>query len=74
MEGGAATNGSFVDAGLVDLVYLFQAPIILGGIKAKTSVAGQGFTSPDSALRFRLKSTRRFDSDQLSIYVRRNNL
>src|SRR5450830_661347 len=43
VEGGAATNCSFVDAGLVDLVYLFQAPLIIGGEGAKTSIAGKGF-------------------------------
>jgi len=70
VEGGAAVNGSFIDAGLVDLLYLFQAPVILGGFKAKTSVAGQGFPSPDSAFRLRLKSTRRFDDDRLFVYIR----
>ena len=69
VEGGAATNGSFVDAGLVDLVYLFQAPLIIGGDKARTSIAGKGFTSPDSALHLHLKSSRRFDADRLFIYT-----
>lgn len=74
VEGGAATNGSFVDAGLVDLVYLFQAPLIIGGEKAKTSVGGKGFSTPDSALHLQLKSTRRFGADQLSVYSREENL
>ncbi|MCX5641732.1 MAG: bifunctional diaminohydroxyphosphoribosylaminopyrimidine deaminase/5-amino-6-(5-phosphoribosylamino)uracil reductase RibD [Candidatus Omnitrophica bacterium] len=74
VEGGAATNGSFIDAGLVDLVYLFQAPLIIGGEKAKTSVAGKGFATPESALHLKLKSTRRFNADHLSIYINEENL
>ena len=74
VEGGAATNGSFVDAGLVDLVYLFQAPLIIGGEGAKTSIAGKGFATPESALHFQLKSTRRFDADRLSVYSKEKNL
>ncbi|MFA5393525.1 MAG: bifunctional diaminohydroxyphosphoribosylaminopyrimidine deaminase/5-amino-6-(5-phosphoribosylamino)uracil reductase RibD [Candidatus Ratteibacteria bacterium] len=69
VEGGSATNGSFVDAGLVDQVYLFQAPVIIGGEGAKTSIAGKGFPSPDSAFHLRLKSTKRFDADRLFIYT-----
>lgn len=68
VEGGAATNGSFIDAGLVDRVYFFQAPLIIGGEEAKTSIAGKGFPSPDSALHLRLESTRQFDADLLSVY------
>jgi len=69
VEGGAATNGSFVDAGLVDLIYLFQAPLIIGGEGAKTSIAGKGFASPDSALHLHLKSIRRLDADRLFVYI-----
>jgi len=74
VEGGAQTNGSFVDAGLVDLIYLFQAPLIIGGAEAKTSIAGKGFTTPESALHFQLKSTRHFNADRLFIYSKEKNL
>ena len=69
VEGGAATNGSFIDAGLVDLIYLFQAPLIIGGEGAKTSIAGKGFASPNSALHLHLKLIRRFDTDRLFVYT-----
>ena len=69
VEGGATTNGSFVDAGLVDQLYLFQAPLIIGGTNAKTSIAGKGFPSPDSALRLHLNSSKQFDESRLFVYT-----
>ncbi|MBD3264522.1 MAG: bifunctional diaminohydroxyphosphoribosylaminopyrimidine deaminase/5-amino-6-(5-phosphoribosylamino)uracil reductase RibD [Candidatus Omnitrophica bacterium] len=46
VEGGATTNGYFFRAGLVDKVYCFIAPKILGGKKALSSVGGEGFDTP----------------------------
>jgi diaminohydroxyphosphoribosylaminopyrimidine deaminase/5-amino-6-(5-phosphoribosylamino)uracil reductase len=68
VEGGAAVHGSFVDAGLVDLFYLFQSPLILGGEKARTSIAGRGFDSPARALRLRLAAEYCLGEDHLHVY------
>jgi diaminohydroxyphosphoribosylaminopyrimidine deaminase/5-amino-6-(5-phosphoribosylamino)uracil reductase len=42
VEGGGEIHGAFLDAGLVDRVTLFVAPLLLGGRAAPTVVAGAG--------------------------------
>jgi diaminohydroxyphosphoribosylaminopyrimidine deaminase/5-amino-6-(5-phosphoribosylamino)uracil reductase len=42
VEGGAAVAAAFVEAGLVDRVAMFLAPLLLGGASAPTVVAGTG--------------------------------
>jgi len=68
VEGGAQVHGSFVDAGLIDLFYLFQAPLILGGEQARTSIAGRGFDSPAKALRLSLAAEYCLGEDHLHVY------
>ena len=41
-EGGGVVLGSLFDAGLVDKVFAFVAPLIIGGEDAASPVAGQG--------------------------------
>jgi diaminohydroxyphosphoribosylaminopyrimidine deaminase/5-amino-6-(5-phosphoribosylamino)uracil reductase len=53
VEGGGELLGSLFDARLVDKVMFFFAPIILGGRKAVTVVAGEGVPSVQGALRLR---------------------
>ncbi len=45
MEGGANVAGTLLDAGLVDKVSFFIAPMIIGGCDAPTAVGGQGAES-----------------------------
>ena len=42
VEGGGAVLGSLFDDGLVDKVYAFLAPVIIGGAEAASPVEGQG--------------------------------
>jgi diaminohydroxyphosphoribosylaminopyrimidine deaminase/5-amino-6-(5-phosphoribosylamino)uracil reductase len=42
VEGGGGVLGSLFDAGLVDKLYAFVAPVIIGGGGAASPVAGQG--------------------------------
>ncbi len=42
VEGGARVAGAFIDAGLVDKVSFFIAPIIIGGHDAPMAIAGDG--------------------------------
>jgi diaminohydroxyphosphoribosylaminopyrimidine deaminase / 5-amino-6-(5-phosphoribosylamino)uracil reductase len=42
LEGGAALNAAFLEAGAVDRAAFFLAPIILGGVAAPGAVAGAG--------------------------------
>lgn len=51
VEGGSDVLGSFLDAGFIDEVHVFLAPILIGGIQAKTPVAGQGVESISLALK-----------------------
>lgn len=50
VEGGATLSGSFVARKLVDKVYFFIAPKIVGGKEAKTPVAGTGILNLQEAL------------------------
>jgi 2,5-diamino-6-(ribosylamino)-4(3H)-pyrimidinone 5'-phosphate reductase len=58
VEGGGELNWAFVEAGLVDELYLTVAPCILGGRAAPTPVDGEGL-SMASRLRLRLVSVDR---------------
>jgi diaminohydroxyphosphoribosylaminopyrimidine deaminase/5-amino-6-(5-phosphoribosylamino)uracil reductase len=51
VEGGAAVLGSFFDAGAVDEVHVYLAPLILGDAEAKSAIAGGGVESIADALR-----------------------
>lgn len=44
IESGSEITGSFIDNKLVDKVYFFIAPKIIGGNKAKTAIGGQGIS------------------------------
>ena len=41
-EGGGTLAGALMDAGLIDKVTFFIAPMIIGGLNAPTAVAGTG--------------------------------
>ena len=45
VEGGGSVNFSLLEAGLVDKVYAFIAPKLVGGREALTPVEGEGFAS-----------------------------
>jgi diaminohydroxyphosphoribosylaminopyrimidine deaminase/5-amino-6-(5-phosphoribosylamino)uracil reductase len=53
VEGGARVAGMFLDAGLVDKVSFFVAPLIIGGSDARPAVAGAGATRIADATRLR---------------------
>jgi diaminohydroxyphosphoribosylaminopyrimidine deaminase/5-amino-6-(5-phosphoribosylamino)uracil reductase len=71
VEGGGELLGSFFDRGLVDKVQAIVAPMIIGGKRAPTAVAGRGAHRMDEALRLQEVSVERLGSDLLvSGYVR----
>jgi len=53
VEGGGTLLGSLFDGGLIDKVYAFIAPLIIGGQGAASPVAGQGASKMADALRLR---------------------
>ena len=69
VEGGGKVLGSFVDGRLVDKVYAFHAPIIIGGEGAKNAIAGEGVENIKDTLRFKNISYKKFDDNILIIYT-----
>lgn len=53
VEGGGETAARFLEERLVDKIYFFVAPKILGGKEAVSPVEGIGITSPNQAIRIR---------------------
>lgn len=67
VEGGATLSGSFVARKLVDKVYFFIAPKIVGGKEAKTPVAGTGILNLQEALALKDIQTEKLEEDILII-------
>lgn len=67
LEGGGTLNFAMLEAGLVDKVYAFIAPKILGGKNAPTSVGGEGFKSLDDAINFKNVSVEKIGTDILIV-------
>ena len=65
LEGGGNLNFSFLREGLVDEMYAFVAPKVVGGAEAKTPVEGRGVDRMADALRFRLRGVERVGEDVL---------
>ena len=63
VEGGGTLLGSLIDAGLADKVAGFIAPIIIGGERAPSPIAGVGAARMSDALRLSNVKIRRFGDD-----------
>jgi diaminohydroxyphosphoribosylaminopyrimidine deaminase/5-amino-6-(5-phosphoribosylamino)uracil reductase len=69
VEGGATIAGMFVDAGLVDKVSFFIAPLVIGGRDAPASIGGAGTEKLTDATRLRdVEITRRGDDVEITGY------
>lgn len=70
VEGGSILLGSIFDQGLVDKVVAFIAPIIVGGEKAITAVAGKGIDKVLDSFKLKRINIERFGQDiMISGYV-----
>lgn len=67
VEGGATLSGSFVARKLVDKVYFFIAPKIVGGKEAKTPVAETGILNLQEALALKDIQIEKLEEDILII-------
>lgn len=65
IEGGSQTLGNFVDAKLVDKIYAFQAPKIIGGNDSLSAIGGQGITKLNGALQIKEPQFKKIDNDFL---------
>ena len=63
IEGGGETVASALEAGVVDKIYFFMAPKIIGGRKATTSVEGEGAEKAGKAIRLKNMSFRKIGDD-----------
>ncbi len=62
VEGGATVHGSFFDGDLVDELFFFVAPLIIGG-EAPAAVGGFGAGDLELARRFHFDEVRRHGDD-----------
>jgi diaminohydroxyphosphoribosylaminopyrimidine deaminase / 5-amino-6-(5-phosphoribosylamino)uracil reductase len=65
VEGGGKTLGNFVDAKMVDRVYAFFGPLIIGGTTSVSAIAGQGASTLKQALHLKNIKVKIFEDDTL---------
>ncbi|MDD5039213.1 MAG: bifunctional diaminohydroxyphosphoribosylaminopyrimidine deaminase/5-amino-6-(5-phosphoribosylamino)uracil reductase RibD, partial [Dehalococcoidales bacterium] len=71
VEGGGILLGSLFDAGLVDKVIAFIAPVIIGGGGAKVAVAGKGVDKVVDSIKLRHINQEKFGEDlMISAYIK----
>ncbi len=72
VEGGGTLNYSLLEAGLVDKLMLFIAPLIVGGRESPTSFGGSGVAALEQAWHLEDLEIKQYDGDLLMIgYPRR---
>ncbi|MCD4729010.1 MAG: bifunctional diaminohydroxyphosphoribosylaminopyrimidine deaminase/5-amino-6-(5-phosphoribosylamino)uracil reductase RibD [Bacteroidales bacterium] len=73
LEGGSTLNFSAIQAGIVDKVYSFISPKMLGGETAKTPIGGVGFKNVHDAITLNIDNIQRFDDDlMITSYIIKN--
>lgn len=65
LEGGSTLNFSAIKEGIVDKIFFFIAPKLIGGDTSKTPVGGSGFNTIENAISLNIKNIKRFDQDIL---------
>ncbi|MBQ5581508.1 MAG: RibD family protein, partial [Clostridia bacterium] len=65
VEGGGTVNASFLEAGLVDRVYAFLGPKLVGGADSRSPVEGKGVASMADAAELTNIEVERFEDDIL---------
>lgn len=72
LEGGGGINYSALEAGIVDKIMLFMAPIIIGGNESKTFVEGKGIDFLTNSFKVSSLKTKALGEDILITgYIRR---
>lgn len=71
VEGGSLVNTSFLENDLVDKIYEFIAPIVIGGVDSRSAFLGQGAFEIRSAKKFEIINLERFGKD---IMIEVNNV
>jgi len=65
VEGGGTVIGSFVDNGLVDKIYAFYGPLIIGGTTAIAAVGGHGADTISQSLHLHNLAYKKIDDTML---------
>jgi diaminohydroxyphosphoribosylaminopyrimidine deaminase/5-amino-6-(5-phosphoribosylamino)uracil reductase len=65
VEGGSQVNGSFLDEGLIDKLFLFLSPKIMGDPQALGIFGGKGVSSVQEAIVLKEIMTRKIGEDIL---------
>lgn len=68
LEGGATLNFSMIKAGLIDEISICVAPMVVGGVNAKTFFDGEGFATMDEAVKLELTDLYSLDKDLILTY------
>jgi len=72
LEGGSTLNYSALESGIVDKVYQFVAPKMIGGKAARTPVGGEGIKYMKDAIELHSVSVERFENDIMIVgYLRK---
>lgn len=71
VEGGSLINTSFLESDLVDKIYEFVSPIVVGGVDSRSAFLGQGASEIRNAKRFEILNLERFGKD---IMIEVNNV
>jgi diaminohydroxyphosphoribosylaminopyrimidine deaminase/5-amino-6-(5-phosphoribosylamino)uracil reductase len=73
LEGGSTLNFSAIQEGIVDKVYSFISPRLIGGSKSLTPMGGNGFEKIEDAINLKIESIRKFEEDlMIEAYVINN--
>jgi riboflavin-specific deaminase-like protein len=70
LEGGGELNAAFLEAGLVNRIYLTLCPILVGGAESPTFFEGKGF-SEGHFVKFRLASCKQHSGELYLIFEKR---
>jgi diaminohydroxyphosphoribosylaminopyrimidine deaminase/5-amino-6-(5-phosphoribosylamino)uracil reductase len=68
IEGGNELNAAALDSGIVDRLYLFIAPKLIGGKDAKPVIGGKGIEKMSQAVPLSKPKVRRIGEDLLLEY------
>ena len=63
VEGGSTVNGSFLKEGLIDEVFTYLAPILIGGATSPTSFRGLGVENLADAFELEIKEVKQIGKD-----------
>ena len=68
LEGGSTLNFSMIKAGLIDEISICVAPMVVGGVNAKTFFDGEGFNTMDESVKLKLIDYYWLDKDFILNY------